>query len=87
MHPTGAPYHPATNGAAERLVQTFKSSLTKSATPTKVSLQRFLMQYRRTPLLCGYSPSELLNGRQIRTAIDIHKAKWSFDCKNCVHVV
>ena len=44
MHLTGAPYHPATNGAAERLVQTFKSSLTKSATPTKVSLQRFLMQ-------------------------------------------
>ena len=71
MHLTGAPYHPATNGAAERLVQTFKCSLTKSATPTKVSLQRFLMQYRRTPLLCGYSPSELLNGRQIRTAIDV----------------
>jgi len=71
MHLTGAPYYPATNGAAERLVQTFKSSLTKSATPTKVSLQRSLMQYRRTPLLCGYSPSELLNGRQIRTAIDV----------------
>ena len=71
MHLTGAPYHPATNGAAERLVQTLKSSLTKSATPTKVSLKRFLMQYRRTPLLCGYSPSELLNGRQIRTAIDV----------------
>ena len=30
------------------------------------------MQYRRTPLLCGYnSPSELLNGRKIRTAIDV----------------
>ena len=71
VHLTGAPYHPATNGAAERLVQTFKSSLTKSATPPRASLQRFLMQYRRTPLLCGYSPSELLNGRQIRTPIDV----------------
>ena len=29
------------------------------------------MQYRRTPLPCGYSPSELLNGRQIRTKEDI----------------
>ena len=28
------------------------------------------MQYRRTPLAEGYSPSELLNGRQIRTRID-----------------
>ena len=71
VHLTGAPYHPVTNGAAERLVQTFKSSLTKSATPPRASLQRFLMQYRRTPLLCGYSPSELLNGRQIRTPIDV----------------
>ena len=26
VHLTGAPYHPATNGAAERLVQTFKQS-------------------------------------------------------------
>ena len=71
VHLTGAPYHPATNGAAERLVQAFKGSLTKSATPPRVSLQRFLMQYRRTPLLCGYSPGELLNGRQIRTTTDV----------------
>ena len=71
VHLTGAPYHPATNGAAERLIQTFKRSLTKSETLPRVSLQRFLVQYRRTPLLCGYSPSELLNGRQIRTAIGV----------------
>ena len=29
IHLTGAPYHPATNGAAEHLVQTFKQALTK----------------------------------------------------------
>ncbi|ELU11373.1 hypothetical protein CAPTEDRAFT_211866 [Capitella teleta] len=29
------------------------------------------MQYRRTPNSTGYSPSELLNSRQIRTKIDI----------------
>lgn len=69
-HLSGAPYHAATNGAAERLVQTFKRSLQKSALPPKQALQEFLMQYRRTPLDSGYSPSELLNGRQIRTKLD-----------------
>ena len=69
-HLTGAPYHPATNGAAERLVQTFKQALRKSSLPPKRALQEFLMQYRRTPTSSGFSPSELLNSRQIRTRID-----------------
>ena len=69
-HLTGAPYHPATNGAAERLVQSFKQSLKKSKLPPRPALQEFLMQYRRTPLNTGISPSQLLNGRQIRTKID-----------------
>ena len=71
VHLTGAPYHPATNGAAERLVQTFKKALKKSSLPPRAALQEFLMQYRRTPLESGYSPSELLNGRKIRTLIDV----------------
>ena len=70
VHLSGAPYHPATNGAAERLVQTFKQSIRKSTLPVKVALQEFLLQYRRTPLESGYSPSELLNGRQIRSKLD-----------------
>ena len=70
-HLTGAPYHPATNGAAERLVQTFKQALTKSSLPPRAALQEYLIQYRRTPRSEGYSPSELLNGRQIRTKIDV----------------
>ena len=69
-HLTGAPYHPATNGAAVRLVQTFKQALSKSSLPPRAALQEFLMQYRRTTLAEGYSPSELLNGRQIRAKID-----------------
>jgi transposase InsO family protein len=69
-HLTGAPYHPATNGAAERLVQTFKNALKKSSKPPRKALLEFLMQYRRTPLPSGYSPSELLNGRQLRALID-----------------
>ena len=67
---TGAPYHPATNEAAERLVQTFKQEMRKSSLPPKRALQEYLMQYRRTPTSCGFSPSELLNSRQLQTRID-----------------
>ena len=45
-HLTGAPYHPATSGAAERLVQTFKQALCKSSLAPQAALQEFLMQYR-----------------------------------------
>ena len=69
-HLTGAPYHPATNGAAERLVQTFKQALRKSSLPPHRALQEFLKQYRRTPTSSGFSPSQLLNSRQMRTKID-----------------
>ena len=47
-----------------------QQSVKKSKRPPKEALQDFLMQYRRTPLDQGLSPSELLNGRQIRTTLD-----------------
>ena len=71
IHLSGAQYHPETNGAAERLVQSFKNSLKKSSLQAKAALQQFIMQYRRTPLASGYRPSELLNGRKIRALIDV----------------
>ena len=55
---TGAPYHPSTNGAA---------SLRKSVQLPKKALLHFQHQYRRTPTNSGFSPCQLLNGRQIRT--------------------
>ena len=70
QHLTGAPYHPATNGQAERFIQTFKRSMSKASLPVDDALQEFLMQYRRTPLDTGQSPSQLLHGRQIRTKVD-----------------
>ena len=70
LHIRGAPYHPATNGLAERLVQTFKQSLIKSRLPCSQALQEFLIQYRRTLLESGLSPSELLNGRQLQGKLD-----------------
>ena len=57
VHRTGAPYHPAPNGAAERRVRIFKQALNKSTLPPKAALQEFFMQYRRTPHAEGYSPS------------------------------
>ena len=70
VHLTGAPYHPATNGAAERLIQTFKKALRKSDKPPKEALLDFLFQFRRTPTSSGFSPSELLNRRQLRAKIE-----------------
>ena len=70
IHLTGAPYHSATNGAAERLIQSFKQALRKSSLPPKEALQEFLTQYSRIPFSSGLSPNELLNGRQIRNKID-----------------
>ena len=39
---TGAPYHQTTNGAAERLAQTFNRSLKNSRKPAKEAFQEFL---------------------------------------------
>ena len=54
IHVTGGPYHPATNGVAEHLVQTFQKSLRMSELALREALQEPLMQYQRTPLLFGY---------------------------------
>ena len=51
-HLTSAPYHPASNGLAERCVQSFKSAM-KSETdvkPLNIKLATFLLAYRNTPI-------------------------------------
>ena len=50
-HITGAPYHPTTNGLAERLVQTFKKAVKadKSDRSLRHKLARFLFAYRTAP--------------------------------------
>ena len=51
-HSRSAPYHPATNGAAERVVQTLKRSLRTGETDSGSlthKLARFLLNYRNTP--------------------------------------
>ena len=72
-HLTSAPYHPASNGLAERAIQTLKNALKKN--PGGVSLPtqiyRFLFRYRLTPhSTTGIAPAELLLGRRPRSHLD-----------------
>ena len=73
-HIRTAPYHPATNGLAERFVQTFKTAM-KSGDETvslNTRLQQFLLCYRSTPhATTKASPSELLYNRSLRTRLDL----------------
>ena len=72
-HTTSAPYHPATNGLAERAVQTFKAYMKKAPdAPLRDNLSQFLFQYRMTPhSTTGISPSELLLNRRPRSKLDL----------------
>jgi len=63
-HLTSNPRRPSENGEAERAVQTIKNLLCSSADPYAA-----LLSYRATPLANGYSPSELLMSRKLRTKI------------------
>ncbi|XP_058817568.1 uncharacterized protein K02A2.6-like [Topomyia yanbarensis] len=74
-HKMGAPYHPATNGQAERFVQTIKQKL-KSLKCTKAQLNaelcNILLTYRKMlHPATGQSPAMMMFGRQIRSRIDL----------------
>ena len=74
-HVTSAPFHPATNGLAERAVQIIKKGLKKVTGGSMMSrIARVLTAYRVTPQsTTGVSPAELLQGRRIRTRLDLLK--------------
>ena len=69
-HIKTAPYHPSSNGLAERAVKTVKEGLKKCNVVGSLNCQlaRLLFQYRITPhSTTGTSPAELLFNRQIRS--------------------
>ncbi|KAL7725183.1 hypothetical protein ACLKA6_017339 [Drosophila palustris] len=71
-HVTTAPFHPASNGLAERFVQTFKTSVSKNIKEgysVKTAVTKYLSSYRFTPNAEGKSPAELLHGRHVRTIL------------------
>ena len=73
IHITSAPYHPATNGLAERAVKMVKDGLGKmTGDSLEVKLQRFLFNYRLTPqTTTGKSPAELLMGWKLKSKFDL----------------
>jgi hypothetical protein len=72
-HVTSAPYHPRTNGLAERLIQTLKQSMRASKvedTPLLKRLANFLLTYRTSPhSTTGETPAKLFVGRELCTRL------------------
>jgi transposase InsO family protein len=75
VHRREAPYHPQTNGLAERAVQSVKKALHKMRDQPGTfedKLQRFFTSYQNTPhKSTGKTPVEELLGRQNRGKFDL----------------
>nr|XP_020662259.1 uncharacterized protein K02A2.6-like [Pogona vitticeps] len=71
-HVRSAPFHPATNGQAERMVRTAKEALQQiGQTEWERKLACFLLSYRTTPnSASGCSLAELLMGRCLTTRLN-----------------
>ncbi|KAL1258966.1 hypothetical protein QQF64_009543, partial [Cirrhinus molitorella] len=70
------PYHPSTNGLAERFVQTMKKALksTQGKGSLNQRLNTFLLSYRNTPhATTKLSPATAMFKRQLRTRLDLLK--------------
>ncbi|XP_041564492.1 uncharacterized protein K02A2.6-like [Drosophila elegans] len=71
-HITTAPLHPASNGLAERFVQTFKFAVKKNlkdGIPLRVAVTKYLSSYRFTRNAQGKTPAEFIHGRPVRTVL------------------
>ena len=75
QHTRSAPYHPSSNGEAERFVRTFKEAMKASRNENLTfshNLANFLLTYRTTPnATTGIPPCELLMKRSLRTRWDL----------------
>ncbi|XP_036346978.1 uncharacterized protein K02A2.6-like [Rhagoletis pomonella] len=71
-HVTSAPFHPASNGLAERFVRTFKTAMVKNlqdGLSIPAALIKYLSTYRSMPNAEGKTPAQLLHGRAVRTLL------------------
>ena len=74
VHTKVAPYHPSSNGLAERAVRVFMRKQTGGSISDQLS--RLLLQYRITPhSTTGLSPAELLIGRKLLSRLDLLKPR------------
>ncbi|CAK1598288.1 unnamed protein product [Parnassius mnemosyne] len=75
QHVFTAPYHPASNGAAENAVRTVKKVIKKAVRENKdinLFLNTFLLHYQNTEhCTTGESPASLMLGRRLRTKLDV----------------
>ena len=73
VHVKSAPYHPSSNGLAERAVQTLKRGIARiSGTTLQERVSKFLFNYMLTPhSVTGVAPSELLFDCRIRCRLDL----------------
>lgn len=75
QHTRSAPYHPSTNGEAERFVQTFNHNMIcRGATSANIlfTVSEFLLAYRTTAhVVTGMTPSNLLMGRWFSNKSDL----------------
>ncbi|XP_047520687.1 uncharacterized protein K02A2.6-like isoform X2 [Pieris napi] len=76
-HIFSAPYHPASNGAAENAVKICKRVIKKAVNQKldpDIALSRFLLAYRNTEhYTTGESPAKILLGRDLRMRLDALK--------------
>ena len=90
-HLTSAPFHPASNSEADRLVRVFKKAMKRAVREEKKSkhlaLREFLQQYRVTPhCTTSRTPAELMLVHQVRSSLCVlqpraHTAKQTLPAK------
>ena len=86
------PYHPQTDGLVERFNSTLKSMLKKVVSEEGKDWDRLLpyllFAYREVPQAStGFSPFELLYGRNVRGPLDVLKESWEASTKSPESVV
>ena len=76
-----SPYHPQTDGHVERFNGPLKSMLRKAATEDWDKLIPYqLFTYREVPQAStGFSPLQLVYGRQVRGPLDVLKEEWKLE--------